>query len=339
MVIGGGRSRRSRPWQQASIEIAASWPCATAVMMFFGPKAASPPKNTPGRLEAKVDGIDRRMPVAVELHAEVALDPGKGVLLADRDQHVVAGDQDVGLAGRDELAAAALVLLGPDLLERDAGELAGLVGEGLGHEPVQDLDALVDGVLLLPGRGLHLGVAGAHDDLDDLAAEPAGAAAAVHRGVAAAEHHDAPADRVGVAEEHARQPLDADADVARRLAAAGNVEVAPVRRAAADEDRVVAFVEQRLEAGDAAGGDEGPAGRERVADFLVDHLVGQAEFRDLAAHHAAGARIGIEHHDLVADRREVAGDGERGGPGADAGDALAVALAGRLWAGGRRPRP
>jgi len=30
------------------IDSAASWPCATAQMMFFGPNAASPPKKTFG---------------------------------------------------------------------------------------------------------------------------------------------------------------------------------------------------------------------------------------------------------------------------------------------------
>jgi hypothetical protein len=30
------------------METAASWPCATAQMMFFGPNAASPPKKTFG---------------------------------------------------------------------------------------------------------------------------------------------------------------------------------------------------------------------------------------------------------------------------------------------------
>jgi hypothetical protein len=38
-------------------------------------------------------------------------------------------------------------------------------------------------------------------------------AAAVHRGVAAAEHDDALADLVDVAEGHRRQPVDADVDV------------------------------------------------------------------------------------------------------------------------------
>ncbi len=36
-------------------------------MMFFGPNAASPPKNTPGRVDWNVLRIDDRHVVAVEL--------------------------------------------------------------------------------------------------------------------------------------------------------------------------------------------------------------------------------------------------------------------------------
>ena len=43
----------------------------------------------------------------------------------------------------------------------------------------------------------------------------------------------------------------------------------------------------------------------------------------------------VEHRDLVAERREIARDGERGGAGADAGDALAVLRRRRLAACGR----
>ena len=68
------------------------------------------------------------------VEAEIALDPRKRIFLADRDQHVVAGEVDVGLAGRHELAPALGVLLRRDLLERDAGQLAVLVRERLGHE-------------------------------------------------------------------------------------------------------------------------------------------------------------------------------------------------------------
>ena len=49
----------------------------------------------------------------VELDAGVRLDPGEGVLLADRDQHVVARMELVGLARRDQRAAALGVVLRP----------------------------------------------------------------------------------------------------------------------------------------------------------------------------------------------------------------------------------
>ena len=145
-------------------------------------------------------GIDLGHVPLVEFDADVALDPGEGVLLADRDQHVVAGEVLIGLAGRNEVAPALGVVFGLHLLEHDAGEAAVLVGELLRHEEIEDRDVLVHGVLLFPGGRLHLLEAGAHDDLHVLAAEAARGAAAVHGGVAAAEHDDALADLGDVAE-------------------------------------------------------------------------------------------------------------------------------------------
>ena len=187
-----------------------------------------------------------------------------------------------------QVAAALGVVLGLHLLEQHAGELAVVVGEFLRHQEIEDRDVLVHGVLLFPGRRLHLLEAGAHDHLHVLAAEAARGAAAVHRGVAAAEHDDALADLVDVAERDRREPVDADMDVGGGFLAAGNVEVAAARRAGADEDRVVAFGEQRLQAVDALAAAELDAEVEDVVALLVDHRFGQAEFRDLRADHAAG---------------------------------------------------
>jgi hypothetical protein len=64
------------------MEIAASWPWATAQMMFLGPRAASPPKKTSGRVDCSVTGSTTGHARLVELEAEVALDPGERVLLA-----------------------------------------------------------------------------------------------------------------------------------------------------------------------------------------------------------------------------------------------------------------
>ena len=149
------------------------------------------------------------------------------------------------------IAAALGVVFGLHLLEQHAGQLAVVVREFLRHEEIEDRDAFMHRVFLFPGRRLHLLEAGAHDDLHIVAAEAARGAAAIHRGVAAAEHDHALADLVGVAERDAGEPIDADMDVGRGFLAAGNLELASARRAAADEDRVVAFGEHRLQAVDA----------------------------------------------------------------------------------------
>ena len=187
-----------------------------------------------------------------------------------------------------------------------------------------DRDALVLGVLLLPRRRLHLGVAGPDDDSDLLAAQAPGAAAAVHRGVAAAQDDDALADRLHVPERHRGEPVDADVDVRRRFLATGDVELAAARRAAADEDRVVAVGEQRLHAVDPRPAAELDAEVEHVAALLVDHRVGQAELGNLRAHHPARLGVALEHDAVVAERSEVARDRQRRGARADERDALAV---------------
>src|SRR5690606_25162427 len=105
---------------------------------------------------------------------------------------------------------------------------------------------------------------------------------------------------------------------------------APAGRATTDEHRVVVLGEQRLQRFDAAAADEVHAEAEDVTGLLVDDVLGQAEARYLGAHETARLRVGLEHGHVVAEGREVARDGERGGSGADAGDALAVALRGRF---------
>src|SRR5262249_35151705 len=154
------------------------------------------------------------------------------------------------------------------LLEQYAGEAAALVSEFLRHEVIEDRDALVHGILLLPRRRLHLLEAGAHDHLDVFATEPARRATAVHGGVAAAEHDDAARDLVDVTEGNAGEPVDTDVDIGGGFLATGNVEVAAARSAATDEDRVPVLGQQRLEAVDALAAHELDAEIEDVAALL-----------------------------------------------------------------------
>src|SRR5829696_10433788 len=114
-------------------------------------------------------------------------------------------------------------------------------------------------------------------------------------------------------------------DVPGRLPATRDLEIAPARRSCADEDRIEVLVEERPQALHplaVAGLDV--ADPDDVADSLVDHLLGQTKTGDLAANHAAAPALGVEQDELVAQRREVARDRQRGRPGADQGDPLAV---------------
>ena len=200
-----------------------------------------------------------------------------------------------------------------DLLERDAGQLAVVVRERLRHEVVVDRDALVHRVFLLPRRRLHLVEAGAHDHLHVLAAQPPRAAAAVHRRVAAAQHDDALADLRRVAERHATTASRCRCGCWPRLRARpGNVEVAPARRAAADEHRVAAFGEQRA-AGCRCAARRGTRRRGRGCSPPPRRsrcrAAGTSGICVRIMPPACG--VAVEHDALVAERREIARDGQR----------------------------
>ena len=62
LTPGAGRSSTFSPISILWIEIAASWPCAAAQMMFLGPKAASPPKKTFGWVLCRVASLSLGRP-------------------------------------------------------------------------------------------------------------------------------------------------------------------------------------------------------------------------------------------------------------------------------------
>ncbi len=118
----------------------------------------------------------------VELDAEVALDPGERVLLADGQDHVV---------GRKEHGFEHARFLGIGVpfqaLELHAGELAVLDHEALGRVIDDDVDAFFFGVVQFPGRSFEVAARPARHHFDILAAQPARGAAAIHGGVADAD--------------------------------------------------------------------------------------------------------------------------------------------------------
>ena len=251
----------------------------------------------------------------------LALDERKRVVLPDREHDRVARKD---LASDDLLLQPLGSLDRPELVELHPGQHAVLDDEAHRLQVLDDLDALFLGVLELPRRRLEVLSRLARDDLDVGGAEPLRRPAAVHGGVADADDEHALADRLHVAEVNRLQPLDADEDLVG-VVTAGDVQLLALRRAASDEDRVeLVAVEQRLQAVHRRVVADLDAHVDDVADFLVEDVFGQAERGNVDAHQPAGPRQLLENRHLVAERREVVGDRERGGARADEPDLLAV---------------
>src|SRR5215831_9698104 len=268
--------------------------------------------------------VDYRHVPLVEPDAEVALNPGEGVLLADREDHIVRRKE---LLARDALGAdAALrIELVLHLVELHADEATVLDDERPGRAIDDDLDALLLGVLELPLGGLEEAARLARHDLDALGAEPEARAAAVHGGVAHPDDEHALADPVDVPEGHRLEPGDTDVDVGGAFLTAGKLELLALRGARADEHRIEAAVGEEL--AHALHGSVEPEVDPHAddhRDLLAQHRRREAERGNVGAHQAAGLAVLLEDGDLVAERHEIVRDRERGAAGADAGDALAV---------------
>src|SRR5687768_7339891 len=107
-------------------------------------------------------------------------------------------------------------------------------------------------------------------------------------------------------------------DIGCSLLTSGQIEITAAWRPGADEYRVVILGEDTGEAIDALPETCLDATyAENIADLFVDHRLRQAEARDLATDHAAAARLRIVKDDLIAERRKVAGDGQRCRSGAE----------------------
>ena len=272
------------------------------VSVFDGPDDVLGP---PGRVPAEEDAgacrherflVDDGHVPLVELEARVALDPGEGVLLADGQDDVIAGEDD----GVDDLTLLLSAFLVPSQpLELHTGQAAALDDEPLRGMVLDDVDLLFLGILELPRRGLEVLARAARHDLHVLAAQALRRAAAVHGRVADTDNEDLFADPVDVAEVDVCQPFDADVD-AVGLVTAGDVELLPLRRAAADEHRIEPFAEQRLHARDGRVVAHLDAHVEDHVHFLVEHHGRQAEGRDVDPHQATRRGVLLEDHAFIA---------------------------------------
>ena len=217
-------------------------------MMFFGPNAASPPKNTFGTRRLQRDLVEHRHAPFVERRCRSRArsrgrrSPGRPRPARRRIRRAASGSP-VGTRLRRPLSSYTAFTFS----KRHAGQLAVVVHERLGHEEVEDRDALVHA--RLPSPRARPSSPRSRERTITFTSSPPRRCDVRQQSIAVLPPPSTITRLpifVDVAEGHRRQPVDADVDVRRRFLAAGDIEVAPARRAAADEDRVVALGQQRL---------------------------------------------------------------------------------------------
>ena len=126
-----------------------------------------------------------------------------------------------------------------------------------------------------------------------------------------------------MSERHRLQPIDADMN-AIRFIAAGDVEVLAARSTAAGKNGVEALPEQFPHAVDRRAVADIGAHVRNLRDLLVEHRFRQTERGNIGAHQPARPVELLKNRDRVSERKQIVGNGQRGRTRADAGYTLAV---------------
>src|SRR6266567_481944 len=257
----------------------------------------------------------------------------------DREHHQI--DVKVVLAPGDRDGAASSRIVGLAQLHANAAHVAHValaVVEDFDRvgKPVE-FDPFLFGVVDLFAARRTLGATTAVDAIDLLRAEPEAHAHRVHRRIAGADDRHALAERErGVVirellrahQVAASQELVGGEHTVQRVA--GNAEHRRVACAGADEHRVESHLVDHLLDGEQAPDQrvalEFDAELGEVADFGVDHLVGETDIGDAVLEHAARLVECLVNRDVAAGFGHVGGAGHPGRTGTDDADLEFVAL-------------
>ena len=334
-----------------SIERAAFFPSAIALIAIRGPNAASPPVKTPGAVVASVSGSMVIRPPFVSTPSS-GREEREVSRLADGDDDGLGGDDGLGPLDEFRREAAALVEDPRDRQELDSADLAVLADEPLRADAVPEPDPFPCGLLDLLDRGGHLRLRLEAADRDApraeadrrprhverrhdgevplevlLLAAADGGARHVERDVPSADDEDLGPHLDPVAEVDVQEVVDSPEDAVELHA--GHGQVPAPHGAHTEKDGRVAAPPQLVErevAAEARVRLELDSEREDGVDLELDQRPGEPVLGHPQAQHPARHGRGLEDRDRVTEEREVVRAGEARRPRADHGHSLGVAV-------------
>ncbi len=191
---------------------------------------------------------DWHVPAIVEFQANITLNPGEGILLANSTENVVARVERIRLPGWNKLTTALLIILRFNLLKGHSDELAIFDDKAFRGFEVDERNVFSHRVILFPRRRFHFVEARADDNFNVLATKPTSCAAAVHCGVTTAKHDYTLTYLIDVTKRYGRQEIDTDLEISFGFLAARNIKVASTRSTRTNKDCIPALVQYLFQA-------------------------------------------------------------------------------------------
>src|SRR5690606_6997524 len=146
----------------------------------------------------------------IKFYSAVPFYPWESVFLTNGNQHIIRFNKNVGFTRRKKLTLAVPVVHGMYFFKLHPDQPSVFHFKAQRNMVVKNLDVLMHGVFLFPGRSFHRGKGASYDHFYFLPSQSSGSPATIHCGISATKHDHFFADGVGVLESYAGQPFYAD---------------------------------------------------------------------------------------------------------------------------------
>ncbi len=294
----------------------------------LGPKCSVTTKKYMGQSALEGGFINHGHVPLTKFDTQIPLNPGKGVILANRYDDFV-GLEEHFLTGGHQTALSLIVVDDVNHSKNHTLKPAILMNKLLGHMIINNRNVLGDRVFDLPGRRLHAGKLGTNNHPHIFPTQSSGGSAAVHCGITTAQYQDTLTNLGYVIKSYRCKPIDTHVNRSITLLAARYIQIASSGGTGTNKDRVISLTYDCLQTVHIGFKVLTDTHVENEVDLFIEHLRREPKGGDLAAHETACQRLIVVKINLIPKGREISRHRQRCRTTANQSDALAILGLGR----------